>query len=204
MAKPKSTYSAAYGGIPTLPSSSELQGNVSTILNQAIPGFSGLTKTATGIIGDAMSGVVPGDVSRVINDAAASRAAASGMPGSNAIPGTLVGNRSLRDLGLTSLQRQDQGVRDLLGFVQGFSGTVAPNVGQVQEQENQRAAFAAAPIPEEAAREQERLYGKYFQAGLGGGSREPFQGLPPFARRILMSGGALYTDPRTGMMSGRR
>jgi hypothetical protein len=202
MAKPKPpAYSAAYGGIPTLQSPNELQGNMSNILNQAIPGYSGLTQSATGIIGDAMAGQVPGDVSRLINDTAASRAVASGMPGSNAMPGTLVGNRSLRDLGLTSLQRQDTGVRDLLGFLQGVSGTAAPTFGQAQDQQNQISTLASAPDPQAAAAEQERLYGKYFQAGLGGNS---VSRLAPFARRILASGGAISVDPVSGAAGPRR
>jgi len=52
------------------------------------------------------------------------------------ISGSLYGNRTLRDLGLTSLGRQDKGVTDLIGLLQGVSGAAAPTYGQAQEQEN--------------------------------------------------------------------
>lgn len=172
-----------YGGIPNLPSSGALQGNITNILNSAIPGYSGLTQSASGIIGDAMAGRLPTDVQNVINQGAATQAVASGMPGSNRRAGSLFGNRTLRDLGITSLQRQDAGVRDLLGFLQGVSGTAAPTFGQLQEQDNAIAQYAAAPDPEAAAREQERLYRKYSNpigGSVGGGRLETAPRLLPF------------------------
>ena len=158
-------YSEIYGGIPNLPTSGSISNEVTGILNQAIPNFSGLTEGASSIIGDAMSGQVPADVQRMIRDKAATQAVASGMPGAGV--GTLHGNLELRDLGLTSLGRQDQGFQDLLSMLQGFSGTVAPTVGQAQEQANASATYAAAPNPAAAAAEQERLFDKYSNPAAG-------------------------------------
>jgi hypothetical protein len=160
-------YDPRFGGVPELPTSGQLSTNVQNILGQAIPGYQGLTQSASGIIGDAMSGAVPGDVQRVINNAAATQAVRSGMPGSNQISGTLIGNRSLRDLGLTSLDRQDRGVKDFISLLQGVSGTAAPTFGQAQEQENARAQYSSAPNPASAAAEQERLYNKYANPAAG-------------------------------------
>lgn len=162
-------YDPRYGGIPQLPTSAGLASNLSSILNQAIPGFNGLTQSASGIIGSALKGEVPTDVRNVIADAAAARAVGGGMPGSSTRTGTLFGNASLRDLGLTSLQQQQTGIHDLLSTLGAYSGTVAPTFGQAQEQENARSQYAAAPVPAAAAAEQERLYNKYANAAIGGG-----------------------------------
>lgn len=174
-------YSDVYGGVPVLPSTGQLASNLTGILNQAIPNFSGLTGQASGIIGSAMSGQLPQDVQDVIQNAAATQAVMGGMPGSSRISGSLYGNRTLRDLGLTSLQRQDKGVTDLISLLQGVSGTAAPTFGQAQEQENARAKYEAAPEPAAAATEQQRLYDKYANpaalpnsGGGGGGSEVPW------------------------------
>lgn len=154
-------YDPRYGGIPNLPTAGNLASSQQSIINQAIPGFNGLTKSASSIIGSALSGEVPQDVQDQIQNAHAEQAVMNGMPGSSRFQGTLAGNGTLRDLGLTSLQRQDTGVKDLLGMLQGYSGTVAPTVAQNAEQGNARAQYAAAPIPVQAQNEQERIYTKY-------------------------------------------
>lgn len=160
-------YSPAYGGVPILPSSNNLYSNLNGILNQAIPGFNSLTSKSSGIIGNALNGELPRDVQNQITDAAATQAVRGGMPGSNGTSGTLYGNRTLRDLGLTSLNRQDTGVKDLIGFLQGVSGTAAPNYQQVQGQENAIQQYAAAPEPAAAAKEQQNLYEKYSNPAAG-------------------------------------
>lgn len=172
-------YNPAYGGVPVLPTGQQLQSNITGILNQAIPGFNGLTNSASSIIGDSMSGKLPTDVQNLISDRSATQAVASGMPGSSNTGNTLFGNRTLRDLGLTSLARKDQGVKDLIGLLQGFSGAATPTVGQLQDQDNSKAEFDSAPLPAEAAKEQERLYDKYSNpaagtVGGGGGGEEGF------------------------------
>lgn len=150
---------------------------MANILEQAIPGFSGLTSGASQIIQDAMSGRVPGDVQRIIRDRAAVQAQASGMPGAGA--GSLHGNLELRDLGLTSLGQKQQGFNDLLQMLTGFSGTAAPTFGQLQDNETSRAVLSAAPDPAAAAAEQERLFNKYSRPAAGttasaGGGASPF------------------------------
>lgn len=160
-------YSPAYGGVPNLPTGDQLSGNLTNIINQSIPGFSGLTKSATGIIGSALSGALPPDVQNLIKDQSAARAVSNGMPGSSNTNGALFGNATLRDLGLTSLDRQDTGIKDLLGLLQGYSGTAMPNFGQLADQSNARAQYAAAPNPQAAASEQERLYAKYSNPAAG-------------------------------------
>lgn len=186
-----------YGGIPNLPTTQNLQSNLTGILNQAIPGYTGLTQSASSIISDAMGGKLPSDVQNLIKNNAATQAAASGMPGSNAIGGTLQGNRTLRDLGLTSLQRQDTGFRDLISLLQGVSGTAAPTFGQAQDQANTIATYKAAPDPEAAAREQERLFNQYSNPAFGTvGTGEANKKTPWYL--LMNSGGAYSLDPFTG------
>ena len=163
-------YSPIYGGVPQLPGTGQVSSNVSNILNTAIPGYSGLTRTASSSIADAMAGKLPQDVQDVIQNNAAEQAVLGGMPGSSRINGTLFGNKSLRDLGVTSLQQKQQGLNDFLSLLRGVSGTVAPTYGQAQEQLDQQSGFQAAPIPSQAQTEQERLFNKYSNpaAGIGG------------------------------------
>lgn len=166
VASPASS-SAIYGSKPVLPSTQGLQSTMTNILNQAIPNYSGLAQQSSSIIGDAMSGRLPPDVQNLIRDNAATQAVLGGMPGSSNISGSLYGNRTLRDLGLTSLGRQDQGFKDFISILQGVSGTAAPTFGQAQEQENAIAKFQAAPDPSAAAAEQERLFNKYSNPAAG-------------------------------------
>lgn len=154
-------YDPRFGGVPNVPTTSTLSSNMRSILNQAIPGFTPLTKSASSIIGSALSGEIPQDVQDQIQNSAAEQAVAGGMPGSSRISGSLYGNRTLRDVGLTSLNQQQTGIKDLLSLLQGYSGTAAPTFGQSQEQENARAQYAAAPIPSEANAEQQRIFSKY-------------------------------------------
>lgn len=160
-------YDPRYGGLPSLPSTGALSGNMQSILNSAIPGFNGLTKSASSIVGSALNGELPGDVQSLIKRNAAEQAVAGGMPGTGNTNGTLFGNNTLRDLGLTSLNRQDTGVHDLLSLLQGYSGTVAPTFGQAQEQGNAMAQYAAAPIPSAQAEETRKIYDRYSNPGGG-------------------------------------
>lgn len=163
-------YSPIYGGLPTLPSTGQLSSNITSILNNAIPGFSNLTRAASSNVGNELAGQLPTDVTDQIRNTAATQAVINGMPGSSNIAGTVFGNRTLKDIGLTSLGQQQTGFKDLLSLLQGFSGTVAPTYGQAQEQGNQAATIAAAPIPAQAQNEAQRLYEKYANPGGGFGS----------------------------------
>ncbi len=167
------------------------------ILGQAIPGYSGLTQGASGIIGSAISGQVPTDVQNLLKQQSAQQSVMSGMPGTSNISGTLGGNRTLRDLGLTSLERQDTGVKGLLGLLQGVSGTAAPTFGQSQDQENTRAQYGAAPDPMAQAQEQERLFNKY------SGNAAPF-GQSASETRLKNSGSWYSIDPMTGAITPRK
>jgi hypothetical protein len=183
----RSSNSNAYGTVPVLPTSDQLGTSVLDILNKAIPNFSNLVSGASNNIASSTSGTLSPDVQDLLARSAASQAVAGGMPGTSNISGSLYGNKSLRDLGITSTQRQDQGLSDLIKLLSGISGNVTPNVAQTQEQENARAKYAAAPDPQEAVTEQERLFDKYSNPALGtisGGSNTPSNPMTFYSARL--------------------
>jgi hypothetical protein len=107
-------------------------GNVAPNPNAAwssiLPGFTGLTSTATGNAGQALSGNVPTDVINNIQNQAAAWGVSAGQPGFGSQ--SLTSGQALKNLGLTSLGQQQTGQNDLLGLIGGYSGTVAPTTGQ--------------------------------------------------------------------------
>src|SRR5438105_15963010 len=88
-----------------------------------------------------------------MQDAAASYGVSSGMPGSNAMPGTLAFNKNLRNIGLDTLQVQRQGQQDYLSALQGIGGTQTPQ-GLAAEIAAHNAQMKAAPDPQAAAQQQ--------------------------------------------------
>lgn len=87
-----------------------------------IPGFSGLTSAASGNIGAQLSGLPSTGRART---KAAYFGATSGMPNSG------VSNAFGMDLyGQEAEQQKQQGFENLLKMLTGYSGTVAPTVGQ--------------------------------------------------------------------------
>lgn len=198
--------SDAYGSKPVLPTTGQLQTDITGILNQAIPNFSGLSGQASSIIGDAMSGRLPQDVQNLIQDRAATQAVMGGLPGTSNLSGSLFGNRTLRDLGITSLGQQQQGVKDLISLLQGFSGVAAPTFAQAQEQANAIAKYESAPDPSAAAAEQERLYNKYSNpaAGSGGRGMTDAEWNSPFNKSIGAGGNSIqYATPSGGWSNMR-
>lgn len=101
-----------------------------------IPGFSGLTAGASGLVKSLMSGQVAPGTRKAIYDAGAERGVAGGMPGSTGIAGSLFANADLRNIGRASEDQQQKGFQDLLAMIAGYSGTVAPTAGQdIQNQQ---------------------------------------------------------------------
>ena len=141
--------SGAYGAVPgavaTPPSTYEQ-------LSGVLPQLSSLTNQNANLIGQQMSGVVPTDVIKQIQDQAASWGVSSGMPGSG-----LSQNMSLRNLGLTSMQEQQTGQNNYLNTASGLGGlqldpSLLTSLGQYN------ATMAAAPNPQAAADQQMQDY----------------------------------------------
>jgi len=110
--------------------------NTTASLNQAIPGFSGNTAKASKLIQELLSGNLTTGERGAIYNAGAERATLSGMPGASASGGSLFANADLRNIGVASGQRQQQGFEDLLAMLGQYSGNVVPTAGQ-EMQNNQ-------------------------------------------------------------------
>lgn len=96
------------------------------IIEQSIPGFSGLTSSATSIINNLLSG---GASTGPSQNAAAKFGVKTGMPGSG------VSNAFGYDLhNKRGDEMRQRGIDDLLKLVTGYSGTVAPTAGQQMEE----------------------------------------------------------------------
>lgn len=214
-------YDPAYGGIPQLPMPTSTAGsaifgdldNLSSLLtlinglqagqeqsllntyNTAVPGWSDLTKTASGVAGENLKGEVPQDVISQLTQQAAERGISTGSPGSPNANAAY-----LRALGLTSLGQEQTGFQQL-----GQLTTTAPIVQpqnpmpfMVTPAEQQSAAAAqaiynSAPIPAAAA-------AKAIQtAGGGGGTSTPWWAQGPNAGAALGPGttsvGGTYHTP---------
>jgi hypothetical protein len=100
----------------------------SNIINNAIPNFSGLSSSASGIVGNLMGGMPSSGPAK---ERAAAFGVGSGMPGSGLSKafGYDLYNRDAD-------QYQQRGFDNFLKLIQGYSGTVSPTTGQ-QMQQNQ-------------------------------------------------------------------
>lgn len=106
------------------------------INNSVIPGFQNHTADASNLIKSLMSGQLTPGSRKAIYDAGAERGVAGGMPATTGIAGSLFANADLRDIGRSSEDQQQKGFQDLLAMITGYSGTVAPTVGQdIQRQQ---------------------------------------------------------------------
>lgn len=121
---------------------------------------------------------------KLIQDQSAAYGVASGMPGSG-----LAQNRTLRDLGLTSEQVQNQALGQLNAYLGQTSQTQTVNPALQAEIASSNANLAAAPNPGEAQGYAQSLLSKYLKSigGSGGGST----GRP--------TGGSAFAPVQTGV-----
>ena len=84
------------------------QQQLTELMNNIMPGFSGMASTASKNISDELSGKIPTDVSQAIQSSDAAKALTGGFGGSG-----LAGNLTAKDLGLTSLDLTNQGLSSL-------------------------------------------------------------------------------------------
>lgn len=186
-------YSPVFGGVPNLPSAGAVQGDLSSILNGAIPGFSGLSQNASGYIDDLMGGRLPPSVINEIQDAGAAQAVASGIPGASRDFGSVFGNEVLRNIGTAAETRKQKGFSSLLDLLRSYSGTAALTPGQVQDQGNSRAMYDSAPIPSYAVPYMMDTYKKAAASGGGGSSAQA-----PITQGWMTSNGRKFSDFAAG------
>ena len=151
-------------------------------INQAVPGLSGLTSSASGIIQNALSGIPSPSLSRLSN---AYFGAGSGMDPTS----DFLRNRGF-DLYRTQAQgQQRQGIQDLATLLGSTAGTVAPTPGQeLQNTQAQRSlAEQSSQFSQNLGFEREQynkqleLLNKYLGGGGGGGSPLAYEGGIPNA-----------------------
>ena len=169
--------SGAYGTVPTVPSPQSTQstalsgdisqlGNISSLttgldsasaggylssLESLIPGYSGLSSTASSDISSLLSGQLPQDVLSQLNTQAAQR----GVSFDASSPNTDAA--ALRAMGLTSLNLEQSGLSGLQGLIGENQVTQAnPSAGLVSPSDQQSAqtaanVYASSPNPSAAA-----------------------------------------------------
>lgn len=176
---PAFNYAGAYGGIPQVPSPTATAGNavagnltnlpnISNLATQTtalgntlaksgyeanLPGYNSMLGQASANTGNLLSGILPPDVIRQIQQAGAERGVAIGSPGSPNANAAM-----LRALGLTSLNLQGQGLGQF-GQLMGMTPVAQPfnpasmmvSPGDLQSAQAAANLYNAAPIPWQAA-----------------------------------------------------
>lgn len=99
---------------------------MTSIVNQAIPGYSNLSRGASGVVGNLMGGLPSAAPTQRAN---AYFGTNSGMPGSD-----FVRNRGFDLYGQQAEQYKQRGFDDFLKLLSGTVGTVTPTAGQQQQQ----------------------------------------------------------------------
>lgn len=136
----------------------------------AVPAL-GNTSQLTGNIMSELQGDINPQALKNMQDAAAAYGVSSGMPGSNAQPGTLAFNKNLRNIGLDTQAIQHQGAQDYNSLLGAISGLQTPQ-GLAAEIAAHNAQLRAAPDPAQAAQQQLANYWNALNAmrGPGGGT----------------------------------
>ena len=113
--------------IPLTPPTDPMQttNQMDQIVNHAIPGYSGLTKSASSIVGNLMGGLPSAGPTQRAN---AYFGVSSGMPGSD-----FIRNRGFDLYGQQAEGYKQRGFDDFLKLLSGTIGTVTPNAGQQQQ-----------------------------------------------------------------------
>jgi len=115
------------------------QDQITQMLKSVIPGFSGMTATATSNIASMLKGEIPEDVSQAAMRADAAKSLGGGYAGSG-----MHGDLVARDLGLTSLQLTQQGLTSAESWMSGMAKLYEPgmmNVSSMFITPQQQAAF---------------------------------------------------------------
>ena len=141
-------------------------------LSNVYPNLSGTNAQVSGVIGSQLAGQLSPQVLSNLQNQAATFAAGSGQPGSNAIPGTLANNNNLLGNIRTTEQLQQQGLQNYNQLIPTISGTQTVNPALQTEVAGTNALFGAAPNPSQAASYAQSLFDQYLSAlsGPAGGT----------------------------------
>lgn len=111
--------------------------NPSPAIDTALPGFSGLSNQATSYLNQLLSGGRTSAQTGAMRQRQAEQSWASGMPNTQNIGGTLMGNSALRDERDFAGGQQAKGFQGLLDMLSAYSGNVFPTAN---------ALLAKAPV----------------------------------------------------------
>jgi hypothetical protein len=185
-------YDPRFGGVPGalgLP-------DPSADLAAHYPNLSGATSQASADVLAKLRGELSPETQNAIQDAAARFGVTSGMPGFT--PGSLAGNRGLRDIGLNAEAQTQQGLQDYNALTSNISNTQTVNPALQASIAEQNAINASAPNPAAAQTYAQSLFDKYLAQIHGGGGRGGVNSPP-----IRAGGGGgispvpAYVDPNT-------
>jgi len=141
--------------------------NVYNDVAGAFPGLSGNLGKLSATIGSELSGELDPETIAMLQNTAAQFGIGAGVPLS-----PFVGAKGLRQLGLTAEAQKSKGAADLLAALPTVAKTLTVSPETQLDVANRNATFNAAPDPQAAAREAERLFNAYLaktQRGGGGG-----------------------------------
>lgn len=110
-----------------------------------------------------LSGQLSPGTLKMMQDAEAAQAIKSGMPGTNVQRGTLMGNRSVRDLGLTAEQQVQQGIANYNRTIPTVSGTQTVSPALESELAMWNAINRSAPDPAASGNYAQQLFNQYLQ-----------------------------------------
>jgi hypothetical protein len=167
-------------------------------LASQLPGLSEANQAASAALLDKLGGNLSPGTLKQMQDYEAQFAARAGMPGSNAIPGTLAYNRGVRDIGTTSEAQTEKGLADYARLVAAVSGTQTVPPSLQADIASRNAAMAAAPDPFQQQSHAEMLYNEYLNRlrGPGGGTQTGTMPSPTtFAPPVGPSGTMTPTQP---------
>lgn len=130
-------------------------------LAAAYPNLRNTNSAASAAILSKLRGELSPETLNQIQDAAARFGVANGMPGSNAVSGTIANNANLLGNVRASEALQQQGLEDYSHILPTVSGTQTVNPNLQVEVASGNANNAAAPNPEDAATYAQNLFQKY-------------------------------------------
>ena len=144
--------------------------NPAADLGNQYPNLPGTNSAVSGDILSKLGGQLSPATIQQLQNASATYGVQNGMPGSNAIPGSLPYSMNLESLGLNSEAQQQQGIQDYNSTIPTVSGTqtVAPALQANIAETN--ALNAAAPNPAASASYAEELYNQYLNQTKSKGS----------------------------------
>ena len=151
-------YNPTFGGIPGpigVP-------NPSADLLAQLPGLGDLNAAASTDVLSQLRGSLSPGTQKLLQDASAQFGVRSGMPLSG-----LARNKNLRDLGLTSEQMINQGIKNYASLIPTVSSTQTVNPALQAEIASRNALTAAAPVPGQAQSYAQSLFDKYLQMMRG-------------------------------------